>query len=52
MFIGRRETLQAMEKFLLNPEPSVKLRIVALYGLGGVGKTQIALRYAELFRPR
>jgi Cdc6-like AAA superfamily ATPase len=51
MFVGRTDILKAMEDFLLSPEPSSKLRM-ALYGLGGVGKTQIALKYAETFRPR
>jgi predicted ATPase len=52
MFIGRTDTLKAMEDFLLNQKPSTELRIVALYGLGGVGKTQIAVKYTEMFRPR
>ena len=45
---GREDTLAVIEKAL---EPGIKphvLKSFALYGLGGVGKTKIAYRFAEL----
>lgn len=45
-FFGRHQLLESIDRHL---QPSTKddhLRSVALYGLGGVGKTQIALTYA------
>ncbi|KAH7318510.1 P-loop containing nucleoside triphosphate hydrolase protein [Stachybotrys elegans] len=42
-FTGRTAILDALEKMLFGEEPSQK---TALVGLGGVGKTQIALRFA------
>ncbi len=52
-FIGRTEILKDIEKFLLYPSlQSNKLRVTVLYGLGGIGKTQIAFKFADLFRQR
>src|SRR5579859_608553 len=39
-FSGREEVLQALHRALHSRQP------IALYGLGGIGKTQIALEYA------
>ena len=45
-FYGRQELLQAIDDSL-QPELSVpKLRAFALHGLGGQGKSQVALEYA------
>ncbi|KAK0744092.1 hypothetical protein B0T18DRAFT_196285 [Schizothecium vesticola] len=46
-FIGRSETLKVLEQHLGFGQRQAKLGSrVALYGLGGIGKTQIALAYA------
>ncbi|KAI1826668.1 acyl transferase/acyl hydrolase/lysophospholipase [Xylaria intraflava] len=42
-FVGRAETLQRLTQKILTPGDHQRL---ALYGLGGVGKTQVALRIA------
>jgi hypothetical protein len=47
-FSGREDILDTVDK-LLEPEAVVSsLKSVALYGMGGVGKTQIAIQYAYL----
>lgn len=52
-FIGRVEILKEIETCLLyHPLGNNNLRIVVLYGLGGIGKTQIALKFADIFRQR
>jgi hypothetical protein len=46
-FWGREKALQAIKE-ALDPEESFgSLKAFALYGMGGVGKTQIALQYAN-----
>ncbi|KAF4458057.1 NB-ARC and TPR domain protein [Fusarium austroafricanum] len=45
-FFGRREILKDLEKHLTPADTSSHLSSIALYGLGGIGKTQIALAYA------
>jgi tetratricopeptide (TPR) repeat protein len=42
-FLGRRDELRALEDLLRDPDT----RLLTLFGLGGVGKTRLALRLAE-----
>lgn len=42
-FIGRREELQTLEDRLHDPT----VRLVTIFGMGGVGKTRLAMRVAE-----
>jgi len=54
-FTGRRVETQLIEQFFSSsssPTAATKHHIVVLYGLGGSGKTQVCLRYAESFRDR
>jgi ATP-dependent Clp protease ATP-binding subunit ClpA len=46
-FWGREEALQAAREALHRGDQGQFLRTFALYGIGGVGKTQIALQYAK-----
>lgn len=46
-FWGREEALKAIHKVLEQDEKHRFLKTFALYGMGGVGKTQIALQYAN-----
>lgn len=52
MFTGRDDILRQMTTALQFPraDQGSFLRAVTLYGMGGVGKTQIALEYAYRFR--
>ncbi|KAF7318583.1 NB-ARC domain-containing protein [Mycena chlorophos] len=43
-FIGRQDILQQLESYF-HPTSPQKQIVVLLYGLGGVGKTQIALKF-------
>lgn len=45
-FTGREDFLERLAQELSDEKPSRHNHRVALYGLGGVGKTQIALEYA------
>ncbi|KAI1410375.1 hypothetical protein F5Y13DRAFT_192236 [Hypoxylon sp. FL1857] len=45
-FYGRRDLLQRLEDHLRPADTRSRLSSIALYGLGGIGKTQIALAYA------
>lgn len=45
-FTGRTELLRQLREMLLNPSRSAVLVPRALYGLGGVGKSQLAIEYA------
>ncbi|WP_165422822.1 helix-turn-helix domain-containing protein [Ktedonosporobacter rubrisoli] len=45
-FVGREEVLQNLHALLSAEDPVAHLRTVALSGLGGIGKTQVALEYA------
>lgn len=46
-FFGRAEILQKIEQHLNPADIDKRLSSLALYGLGGIGKTQIALAYAH-----
>ena len=45
-FTGRREYLQRLKDYF-NPRDEQDVKIFLLYGMGGIGKTQICLRFAE-----
>ena len=45
-FFGRKDILQQMERHLRPTDVGGRLTSLALYGLGGIGKTQIALAFA------
>ena len=49
-FLGRNEALHAVGEALDPNGNSRSLRTFALYGMGGVGKTQVALQYAKQSR--
>ena len=46
-FVGRKDLLKQMEDTLLSSDSSDRKRMLYLLGMGGVGKTQIALEYAQ-----
>jgi tetratricopeptide (TPR) repeat protein len=48
-FTGRGELLQAMRRQLAETAASAVVQAEAVYGLGGVGKTQLAVEYAHRF---
>ncbi len=45
-FVGREEDLAALHALLLNDGPVVGVLPVAASGMGGIGKTQLAVEYA------
>jgi tetratricopeptide (TPR) repeat protein/transcriptional regulator with XRE-family HTH domain len=45
-FTGREEILQTLHRVLVTSRSAALVQTYALHGLGGVGKTQIALEYA------
>lgn len=47
-FFGRAELLDRIDGELISAQGEDGVRSVALYGIGGVGKTQVALAYAYL----
>jgi tetratricopeptide (TPR) repeat protein len=48
-FTGREDMLNALYNYFIS-SPSIFTRIQALNGLGGVGKTQLALEYAYFYK--
>lgn len=51
-FWGREDILSRIDDVLFADPSGRSLRSFALYGMGGVGKTQIALRYANVSREK
>ena len=45
-FVGRRDDLSTIESVLLPIDPTAQ-KIVVLHGLGGIGKSQLAIEYAK-----
>lgn len=45
-FIGREDELQTLKNCLLPPKRTTPRKVVVLSGLGGVGKTQLALQFS------
>ncbi len=51
-FIGRQELLEAIDQHLHAEQAVVPFQTLALHGLGGIGKTQVALEYAYQYGQR
>ncbi|KAF5632700.1 eukaryotic translation initiation factor 3 [Fusarium sp. NRRL 52700] len=49
-FTGRDEILKTLNQKLASPIHSTSLKLVVLYGAGGMGKTQIATEYMHRYR--
>lgn len=49
MFRGRKQQLEKASQYFGNEEPK---HVFVLHGLGGTGKTQTALQFAELMVER
>jgi flagellar biosynthesis GTPase FlhF len=46
--VGREDYLQKLDDFFhVQPANQLTRRVFALFGVGGVGKTQICLKFAE-----
>ena len=50
LFTGRESYLEMMQTKLLDPSPKKYKHCLALHGLGGIGKTQIAIEYVHRHR--
>ncbi|KNZ76408.1 Nephrocystin-3 [Termitomyces sp. J132] len=53
LFTGRADVLYQLEKYFINESSSLKFnhqKHFVLYGLGGAGKTQIALQFSHTFK--
>lgn len=50
VFVGREELLETIDQHFKQPPSEPRLRIFSLFGLGGVGKTELALAYAREHR--
>jgi hypothetical protein len=49
VFVGRSENLQTMAEYL---SPTRRQKILVIHGLGGIGKTQLALEFAKIYHDR
>ncbi|PFH46830.1 hypothetical protein AMATHDRAFT_153728, partial [Amanita thiersii Skay4041] len=47
LFTGREEYLAKLKNYFNNPGRNMGRRLYLLYGLGGIGKTQICLKFKE-----
>ena len=53
LFTGRDDLLNALEDFFTDQGPGQHLRReYLLFGMGGAGKTQIALKFAESYQQK
>ncbi|KAL8904626.1 MAG: hypothetical protein Q9207_003147 [Kuettlingeria erythrocarpa] len=50
IFTGRDEELEQLQRYLSTPMKDNEARSCAVHGIGGVGKTQLALEYAYRYR--
>ena len=50
-FIGRTSLLEMLREMLSDDNPQKHKHRVALFGLGGIGKTQTAIEYVVTQRP-
>jgi len=51
-FIGRKSDLALIKEQLMPGEMSDRRKICVIYGLGGMGKTQLAIEYARLHKAK
>jgi hypothetical protein len=51
-FIGRKSDLNLIKEQLLLDEISDRRKVCVVYGLGGMGKTQLAVEYARLHKAK
>ncbi|KAJ3749602.1 hypothetical protein DFH05DRAFT_695083 [Lentinula detonsa] len=51
-FTGREEALTKLEEFFRPGSAAERKKTFLLYGLGGAGKTQLALEFAKRFKER
>lgn len=47
IFTGRQDYLKKLRDFFGSSDTVSRRRITALYGIGGIGKSQIAIKFAE-----
>ena len=47
-FFNRSDVIEKIERYFNQMDIDTSFRSLALYGLGGVGKSSVALRYAEI----
>ena len=52
-FVARDAEMQALKKALIKPPPTISRRnVVVVYGLGGIGKTQLVVEFARKYYGR